>query len=107
MKRTDLEKRERELRRVEKRAEGAVRRESDRSGKTVGNYIDSLFSIFRYDQNEIFNTTDDIDVLEIIENMKEDHPPKQWDNILRKAIKKTKVTSKDKAFDELKLLVGE
>ena len=106
MKRTDLERRERELRRVEKRDEVAQRRaESGDKGVSVGILIDELFALFRYDDQEIFNTTDDMEVLAQLERIKDEQPEKQWDNILRKAIKKTKVSKKEKAFNELKELM--
>ena len=36
------------------------------------------------------------------EAMKEELPEKHWDNVLRSAIRKTKVTEKELAFNELK-----
>ena len=35
----------------------------------------------------------------------EDQPEKQWDNIIRKAIKKTKVANREKAFEEISSLL--
>ncbi len=105
MKRTELERRERELKRSLKKEE-VLRRKSDRGeSMTVGNYIEELFALFRYDEVEIFNTTDDIQVLELLEGMKVHQPEKQWDTILRKAISRTKVANKEKAFNELSSLV--
>lgn len=104
MKRTELERRERELRRSIKK-DDVLKRKSERIGLTVGNYIDQLFSLFRYDEEQIFNTTDDIHVLELLEGMKADQPEKQWDTIIRKAIGRTKIANKEKAFDELSSLV--
>ena len=104
MKRTELERRERELRRSLKK-DDVLKRKSERIGLTVGNYIDQLFSLFRYDEQQIFNTTDDIHVLELLEGMKVDQPEKQWDTIIRKAIGRTKVANKEKAFNELSSLV--
>jgi hypothetical protein len=104
MKRTELEKRERELKRTQKKADVLERKSSVR-GSNVGMFIEDLFKCFLYDQNEIFNTGEDIKILEILEDMKENLPEKQWDNVLRKSIKKTNVSQKDKAFNELKALL--
>lgn len=104
MKRTELERRERELRRMEKKSKPGGK--SDREEMSVGDYIEALFNLFRYDTQEIFNTSEDVDILELLENMKEDHPEKQWDVIIRKAVNKTKVQEKDKAYDELRELAG-
>ena len=104
MKRTDLDRRERELRRAVKKDEIAMKRSDSRDILSVSNFIDKFFSLFLYDESEIFNTSDDINILECIEDLKEMQPEKQWDNILRKAIRKTKVANKEKAFEELKTL---
>lgn len=101
MKRTDLERRERELKRSLKKDDVLRRKAGSGAGLTVGNYIEQLFMLFRYDENDIFNTTDDINVLELLEGMKVDQPEKQWDTILRKAIGRTKIANKEKAYNEL------
>ena len=109
MKRTDLERRERELKRTIKKQDILAKKEMSREGRTVGGYIQGLFSLLRYDEQEIFNTTDDIDILELLEEMKEFTPEKQWDTILRKAISKTKISNianKEKAFNELNALLS-
>lgn len=104
MKRTELERRERELRRMEKKSKTSEK--GERESMSVGDYIESLFTSFRYDTEEIFNTKEDLAILEILENMKEDHPEKQWDVIIRKAVNKTKVVAKDRAYEELRDLAG-
>lgn len=105
MKRTELERRERELKRSEKKVE-VLERKMSVEKPTPGAYIQNLFSLFRYDAQEIFNTVDDVDILELLENMKENLPEKQWDNVLKKAIKKTNIAQKDRAFDEIKTLLN-
>jgi hypothetical protein len=102
MKRTELERRERDLRKMEKKKIVTGERES----MSVGDYIDALFGLFRYDDEEIFNASDDENVLEVLENMKSEHPEKQWDVIIRKAVNKTKVAQKEKAYDSLRILAG-
>ncbi len=102
MKRTELERRERDLRKMEKKKIVSGEKES----MSVGDYIDALFGLFRYDSEEIFNASEDENVLEILENMKAEHPEKQWDVIIRKAVNKTKVAQKERAYDALRNLAG-
>jgi ATP-dependent protease HslVU (ClpYQ) peptidase subunit len=40
----------------------------------------------------------------LLEELKEEQPEKQWNNILRKAVKKSKVKQKDAALTELREL---
>ncbi|TGK32580.1 hypothetical protein EHQ12_18395 [Leptospira gomenensis] len=107
MKRTELERRERDLRKAEKKTQLQEKRLASGKGNSVGDYIDELAALFRYDATEIFNTGDDIAVLELLEDIQANLPPKQWENVLRKAIKKTGVQEKDKAYSELKELMQE
>ncbi|MBW7857870.1 MAG: hypothetical protein H3C43_06195 [Leptonema sp. (in: Bacteria)] len=100
MKRTELERRERELKRSTKKVE-VIERKSSRAGRSVGQFIDDLAGLFRHDVEEIFNTTDDIEILDLIERMKEDLPEKQWETVLRKAVNRTKVKQAQRAIDEL------
>lgn len=106
MKRTELERRERELKRMAKRVE-VLERKSSRARRTVGQYIDDLAALFRYDAEEIFNTTDDLDILELIERMKEELPEKQWETVLKKAVNRTKVRQANRAVKELSTFIAE
>ncbi|AOP36559.1 hypothetical protein A0128_21380 [Leptospira tipperaryensis] len=107
MKRTELERRERDLRKAEKKTQLQDKRLASGKGSSVGEYIEELSALFRYDATEIFNTGDDIAVLELLEDIQANLPEKQWENVLRKAIKKTGVQEKDKAYNELKELMSE
>ena len=91
------------LRRQEKKVERIA---GGGSGGSVGDYIERLFGLFRYDQSEIFNTGESMEILELLEEMKEDIPEKKWPDVLKKAIKKTQVAQKEKAMAELKELIG-
>ena len=104
MKRTEMERIERELRRSEKKVD-RIAGENSTPG-SVGEYIERLFGLFRYDQSEIFNTAESLEILELLEEMKQDIPEKKWPDVLKKAIKKTQVAQKDKAMSELKELIG-
>lgn len=103
MKRTDQERIERELRRREKKVRVAERREGKAGGDaTPSAYIKDLFGLLQYDDHQIYNATDDDDVLELLLTMKEELDEKHWDSVLRSAIRKTKVQEKELAFTELK-----
>jgi len=107
MKRTELERHQRDLNKIAKR-EKAANKNSDSSVKSrsVNDYINGLFSLFLYDGEEIFNTNTDEKIMDLLEEMKSELPEKQWDNVLRKGIKKTNINQKEKAFDELKFFIA-
>ncbi|MEM6296437.1 MAG: hypothetical protein AAGA54_34540 [Myxococcota bacterium] len=104
MKRTDQERIERELKRREKKSAVESRRVGNRddADATPGGYIQALLETFQYDKTTIYNAVGDDDILEIMMSMKEDLPEKQWESVLRSAIRKTKVSDKELAFTELK-----
>ena len=104
MKRTEIERIEREVRRVQKRTE-VINRSKRNDGLSVGGYIDLLFGSLRYDHEEVFNTQNDEKVLEILEDIRNNLPEKKRDDVIRKAIKKTSVNQKEKAILELKELM--
>lgn len=104
MKRTEIERIERELKRVEKREKKAQLREP--GDVTPGAYIERLFSLYRYDMNEIFNTQTDEDILEVLEELKENLPEKKQMDVLRKSIKRTGVKQRDRAYEELVSLMS-
>lgn len=103
MKRTDQERIERELRRREKRVRVTERKVGGpRPEASPSAYIAGFVEAFHFDSEIIYNTTDDENVLELLITMKEDLPEKDWEGVLRSAIRKTKVQAKDQAFEELK-----
>lgn len=106
MKRTDQERIERELRRREKKVR-VTDRKTERPDASPSAYIQELVDTFHFDDQVIYNTQDDEEVLELLMSMKEDLPEKDWDGVLRSAIRKTKVSQKDVAFTELKALLTE
>lgn len=108
MKRTDQERIERELRRREKK-ERVVERKSGapRPEASPRAYIAGFVEAFHFDSEIIYNTTDDEDVMELLIAMKEDLDEKDWEGVLRSAVRKTKVQAKDQAFQELKTLLDE
>lgn len=107
MKRTDLEKHMRELKKSEKKEKGLQKNaEAVSPTKLIGLYISDLFSLFRYDSEEIFNINSDVKILELLEKMKSDLPEKQWENVIRKGVKQTNISNKEKAVEQLKQLMG-
>ena len=104
MKQTDILRRERELRRAQKKEERLARGEGD-SVPTVGEYINDLHALFFHDQHKIYNIDKDEKIWELLEDLKSDHPEKQWDNVIRKAVKKAGIKEKEDAVRQLKELM--
>ncbi len=104
MKRTDAERIDRELRRTRKKQELLSKVEA-RKGRSAGGFASALFERLMYDEDEVFNTSEDEDLLEIVLEMKEQLPEKQWEPVLRKAIRLTKVAHKQEAFERLRPLL--
>lgn len=104
MKRTDLERRDRELKRAQKKEEIQLRRSEKKKGPSVGDFIKELSAKFFHDENKIYNLTDD-NILDVLQRMKQEIEQKNWENILRKAIKKTGINQKEATFNELKKLL--
>ncbi len=69
MKRTDMQRIERELKRVQKRARIGEKRDANRPPQTIGAYIKGLKELLRHDGETIYNTLDDEEILELLENM--------------------------------------
>lgn len=100
MKATDINRREREIKRAQKKQE-RLERKSSKGEMTVGDYIKELHEYFFYDEEKIFNIEVDERILETLENMKEDLPEDSWETVIRKAVKKTKVKAKEPAVKSL------
>ena len=76
----------------------------NRAERSIGDYIKKLYSLFYHDDKKIYNLEDNADILTLLAEMKEDLEESKWDNVLRKAIKETKIEVKQRelAFKELK-----
>lgn len=105
MKRTDIQRKERELRRAEKKAERIAEKSSKKDDTSVGAFIDRLHSLFFYDENRIYNTKQSVEILEVLEEAKSVLEPGGLETVVRKAIRKSKVKEKEQAFKELMELV--
>lgn len=106
MKRTDLMRKERELRQARKKELRTASHEETKETTSVGAYIDRLHSLFFFDETRIYNAKHSVEILELLEEMKGTLSGEDFDTVLRKAIRKTKVAEKDSAFRDLKELIG-
>ena len=104
MKRTDLQKRERELKRAKKKEE-RFDKPGEKSEKSIGDYINELNSLFFHDEKRIYNAKESMEILELLEEMKQNVDETNLDVIIRKAIRKTQVKEREQAFDDLKNLI--
>ena len=104
MKRTELDRKHRDLKKSLKKENKLenVKQSRGAGELTVGTSITSLFNLFQYDETEIFNIQNNEKILEMILLFQESFSEKEIENIFRKAIKKTKVKEKQKAFEDLK-----
>ncbi len=105
MKRTDLERKERDLKKMHKKIDRLSNLEKNFNDQTVGGSINQLSDLFQYDDVQIYNIHGNEDILELLIQLQENFNESQMDNIIRKAIKKTKVKEKVAAFNEIKALM--
>lgn len=103
MKSTDLARNDRELRRAEKKKD-VLERKMTRASMSVGDYINQFHELFFYDAQKIYNIDQSEEIFELLEEMKMELPEKQWENVIRKAVKKTQVADKETPINELKHL---
>lgn len=101
MKSTDIERRNRDLKRSQKKQE-LLEKRSTREDRSVGDFINAFHELFFFDAEKIYNLEMSDEILFLLEEMKEEQPEKQWYNIINKAVKKTKVKAKDEAIEALK-----
>jgi hypothetical protein len=104
MKSTDLNRRDREIKKSRKKEELIQKKVEKRDERSVGEFIKKLFSLFYFDEQKIYNLESD-EIMELLEEVQIAMPEKQWDNILRKAIRKTKIKEREEAFKHLRGLM--
>ncbi len=105
MKRTDIERKERELKRAEKKAERLAAAGDKKDDLSVGAFIDRLYSEFFHDETKIYNTKHSVEILEVLEEAQSLFSEQEVETIVRKAIRKSKVKEKEEAFKELMELI--
>lgn len=103
MKSTDLARKDRDLKKARKKEE-VLQRKMEKAARSVGDYINELADLFFHDDKKIYNIESSEDIMMLLEEMKEELPEKQWNNVLRKSIKKTKIKEKDAALNELRAM---
>ena len=105
MKSTDIARRDREHRREQKRQQ-IMERRADKKERTVGDYINELYGLFFHDDKKIYNLQDNNEgIVDLLEEMRMELPEKQWENVLRKALKKTLLKNREAPYTELKELL--
>lgn len=98
MKRTDIERINRERKKTMKKEKSLER---GKEVPTAGDIIKQLHSLFFFDGQQIYNIDDSEEILECIEEMKECVPERKWDDVIKKAVKKTGVKDKNSAISKL------
>ena len=104
MKSTDIARRDRELKRLQKKQDQLNKKVNDRDNLSVGTFIKRLNSLFFFDETKIYNI-DSSEVMDLLEEIKLNMPEKEWENIFRKAVRKTKVEQKEEAISKLKEII--
>ncbi|QEN04888.1 hypothetical protein EW093_09275 [Thiospirochaeta perfilievii] len=101
MKSTDMARKDRDLRKARKKEE-VLARKMEKNEKTVGDYINELNSLFFHDGTKIYNIEMSDEILDLLDEMKEELEEKNWMNVIRKAVKKSGVKEKESAITQLK-----
>ena len=105
MKRTDLMRRERELKRAMKK-EAKLEKNEDDSDMSVGGYIKRLTALFFHDEEKIYNIQQSDEILELLDSMQKNVEERHWESIIRKAVKATGVKKREVHVKELIELLG-
>jgi phosphoribosylaminoimidazole-succinocarboxamide synthase len=100
MKSTDIARNGRELKRMQKKEE-YINEKVNREVPSLGDYITQLHDLFFFTEQKIFQISESEDILMLFVEIKENYTEKQWDTIIRKAVRKTKVAEKETAVKEL------
>jgi len=104
MKSTDINRIDRDLKQAKKKQEMIEKRLESRGG-SVGDYIKKLGSLLFHDQKKIYNLKGNQQIKGLFADMKQHLPEDQWENVLRKAVRETKVEQREEAMQELTALL--
>ena len=104
MKSTDINRIDRDLKQAKKKQELIEKRLEGRGG-SVGDYLKKLGTLLFHDQKKIYNLTGNEQIKGLFADMKQHLPESQWENVLRKAIRETKVEQREEAYRELQALL--
>lgn len=110
MKRTEFERKERELGRVRKKIEvlerkQQSRREGQKEDYSIGDAITELSPKIFHDGTQVYNTEKDDNLVEFFMEIKETFDESDLDNILRKSLRKTGIKDKVQGFERLKSIL--
>lgn len=107
MKSTDIDRIDRELRRSRKKEELLEKRVQKKDAMSVGDYIKKLYSMLYHDTAKVYNLPGNAEIIALFAQMKQELPDKQWENVLRKALRETKVPgpARERAYQELNQLL--
>jgi hypothetical protein len=104
MKSTDINRIDRDLKQAKKKQELIEKRLEGRGG-SVGDYLKKLGTLLFHDQKKIYNLKGNEQIKGLFADMKQHLPESQWENVLRKAIRETKVEQREEAYRELQALL--
>jgi len=104
MKSTDINRIDRDQKQAKKKQEMIEKRLEGRGG-SVGDYIKKLGSQLFHDQKKIYNLKGNQQIKDLFADMKQHLPEDQWETVLRKAVRETKVQLREEAMQELTALL--
>jgi predicted DNA-binding protein YlxM (UPF0122 family) len=104
MKSTDINRIDRDLKQARKKQEIIEKRIEGREG-SVGDYIKRLVALLFHDQKKIYNLKGNESIRKLFEDLKQHLPEAQWENVVRKAVRETKVEQREEACSELRVLL--
>jgi hypothetical protein len=104
MKSTDINRIDRDLKQAKKKQE-MIEKRLDSRGGSVGDFIKKLGSLLFHDQKKIYNLKGNQQIKALFADMKEHLPGDQWENVIRKAVRETKVEQREEALQELLALL--
>jgi len=104
MKSTDINRIDRDLKQAKKKQEMIEKRLESRGG-SVGDYIKKLGSLLFHDQKKIYNPNANKQIKGLFADMKQHLADDQWENVVRKAVRETKVEQREEALQELLALL--
>ena len=104
MKSTDINRIDRDLKQAKKKQEMIEKRLESRGG-SVGDYIKKLGSLLFHDQKKIYNLKGNQQIKGLFADMKQHLSEDQWEIVLRKSVRETKVQLREEALQELMALL--
>jgi hypothetical protein len=101
MKSTDMRRRDREIKRSQKKEALLQKKVEKRDNQSVGEFINRLYTLFFHDTEKIYNLDSD-EIKDLIEEIRIALPEDKQEAVLRKAVRKSKIKQREEAFQVLK-----